>query len=56
LTELVLCALAILLVLGNSLVAKVFPYIFSGGVLERIWHFERKEKSEKTDTNQEGLV
>jgi len=46
LTELVLCALAILLVLGNSLVAKVFPYVFSGRILELLWHFERKEKVE----------
>jgi fucose 4-O-acetylase-like acetyltransferase len=46
LTQLVVCALVILMVLGNSLVAKVFPYVFSGRLLEMLWHFERKEKVE----------
>ncbi|MBQ2369896.1 MAG: acyltransferase family protein [Peptococcaceae bacterium] len=45
LTQLVVCALVILMVLGNSLVAKVFPYVFSGRLLEMLWHFERKEKT-----------
>jgi fucose 4-O-acetylase-like acetyltransferase len=45
LTQLVVCALVILMVLGNSLVAKVFPYVFSGRLLEMFWHFERKEKT-----------
>ena len=56
LLQLVLCALVILAVLGNSIVGKVFPYIFSGSVLERIWHFERKEKAVKTDASREELV
>jgi fucose 4-O-acetylase-like acetyltransferase len=46
LMQLVLCALAILILLGNSLVAKLFPYVFSGRILELLWHFERKEKVE----------
>ncbi|MBO5141357.1 MAG: hypothetical protein J6B76_12035, partial [Peptococcaceae bacterium] len=48
LTELVLCALAILFVLGNSLVAKVFPYICSGKILEVLWHFERKKRPKES--------
>ena len=35
-----LCAgllLLILLLLGNSLVAKLFPYLFSGKLLELVW-------------------
>ena len=46
LVQLVVCALVILMVLGNSLVAKLFPYVFSGRILELLWHFERKEKVE----------
>ena len=46
LTQLVLYALAILVILGNSLVAKLFPYIFSGRILELLWHFERKDEKE----------
>ena len=46
LLQLVLCTFVILAVLGNSIVAKVFPYVFSGRILELLWHFERKEKVE----------
>lgn len=38
LSELVLYALVLLLVLGNGLVAKIFPYLFSGKLLELLWH------------------
>ncbi len=37
LMQLVCYALAILLVLGNSLVGMIFPYIFSGKLLEMVW-------------------
>ena len=36
-TRLCICALLILLLLGNSLVAKLFPYLFSGKLLELVW-------------------
>lgn len=38
LLQLVLYTLAILFVLGNGIVAKIFPYIFSGKLLELLWH------------------
>ena len=37
LQQLIFCALLILLVLGNALVAKIFPYVFSGKLLELVW-------------------
>lgn len=37
LQQLILCTLLILLVLGNALVAKIFPYVFSDKLLELVW-------------------
>lgn len=37
LLQLVLCTVIILVVLGNTIVAKVFPYMFSGTLLEKLW-------------------
>ncbi len=47
LLQLAICALVILIVLGNALVAKIFPYIFSGKLLEMLWHWERKHSESK---------
>lgn len=41
LPQLILFTLLILAVLGNGLVAKIFPYVFSGKLLERIWNFQK---------------
>ena len=43
LVHLVLCALLVLVILGNGLVGKVFPYVCSGRVLEILWHWEKKK-------------
>ena len=43
LVHLVLCALLVLVILGNGLVAKVFPYVCSGRVFEILWHWEKKK-------------
>lgn len=37
LAVLLICTLLILAVLGNSIVAKLFPYVFSGKLLELLW-------------------
>jgi len=47
LLQLTLCALAILLILGNAVVAKLFPYIFSGRLLELLWHWNSSIKQNK---------
>lgn len=44
LLQLVICALVTLLIFGNAIVAKLFPYLCSGKVPELLWHWERKKE------------